>query len=78
MYFISFVIVRSMKDTKNSHTKKNHPAARFFLGMASLQRLEERIRTSVYLFSGFYQFSNSQACHFVITRVLEASEFIRH
>jgi hypothetical protein len=67
-----------MKDKKKSHTKKNHPAPRFFLGMASLQRLEERMKTSIYLFSGFYQFSNSQACHFVITRVLAASEFIRH
>jgi hypothetical protein len=67
-----------MKDKKNPTQKKYHPAARFFVGMASLQRLEERIKTSVYLFSGFYQFSNSQACHFVITRMLEASEFIRH
>jgi hypothetical protein len=40
--------------------------------------LEERIKASVYLFSGFYQFSNSQACYFVITRVLETSECIRH
>jgi hypothetical protein len=66
MYFISFVIVRRMKDKKNPTQKKNQPAPHFFLGMASLQRLEERIKTSVYLFSGLsvFQLSGSSFCDY--------------